>query len=163
MDRLDFNEEILKTIKKDTNTKIVLVDNLNPKSDKYADIIINAIVGSNFNNKKFLDKNIDTKYFYGPKYLFLRDEFLTLKNQNKILRTKIENILLIFGGSDPANLTSKVLEKLYKNDEITLDVVIGPKYNHSIIDDISNKFTNENFNIHREPENIGEMMFNTDL
>ena len=43
-------------------------------------IIINAIVGSNFNNKKFLDKNIDTQYFYGPKYLFLRDEFLTLKN-----------------------------------------------------------------------------------
>ena len=29
MDRLDFNEEILKTIKKDTNTKIVLVENSN--------------------------------------------------------------------------------------------------------------------------------------
>ena len=36
IDRLDFNEEILKTIKKDSNTKIVIVDNLNPKSDKYA-------------------------------------------------------------------------------------------------------------------------------
>ena len=92
----------------------------------------------------------------------MRDEFLTLNKQKKRLRSKIENILLIFGGSDPANLTSKVLSKLYKNDKLTLDVVIGPKYNHSIIDEISNKFTGENLNIYREPENIGEMMFNND-
>ena len=102
IDRMDFEKSVLKTIKKDLNPKIVIMDNINPEWDECADILINAIARSNFNNKKLFDKNIDTTYFYGPKYLILRDEFNEFKNMHKKLKHKIENILLIFGGSDPS-------------------------------------------------------------
>ncbi len=163
IERLDFEEDILKTIKKDLNIKIVVMDNLNQENDKYADIIINAVVRSKFKNSTFFDKNIGTEYFYGPKYLVLRDEFNKFKNMYKELRHKIENILIIFGGSDPSNLTSQVLKKLNENDEITLDVVIGPKFKPSILDELSSKYIGKNLNIHHEPKNIAELMYNADI
>ena len=162
IDKLDFKDDILRIIANELNIKIVIVDNLNSKNDKYADILINALVTNNFINKNFFDENINTEYFCGPKYLILRDEFITFKNKVKIVRRKIENILLIFGGSDPSDLTSKVLEKWPENLDIIIDVVIGPKFRHSILDEISN-YEDIRLNVYNQPNNIAELMYNADL
>ena len=63
IDGMDFEEDILKNLKKELNSNIVMVGNLKPEYDKYADIIINAIVRSKFNNNTFFDKNIGTTVF----------------------------------------------------------------------------------------------------
>ena len=108
IDKLDFEISILKILKE--MVKIVTVDNINSEHDKYVDIVIN-LVKSKFININHLDEHIKTKYYCGPKYLFLRDEF-DIFREKKDLKPKIEDILLIFGGSDPSNLTTRVLEKL---------------------------------------------------
>ena len=61
------------------------------------------------------------------------------------------------------NLTSKVLEILNENDKVTIDVVIGLKYQASIMDEPSIIYSDERLNIHHEPRNIAELMFNADL
>jgi spore coat polysaccharide biosynthesis protein SpsF len=162
IDNVYFKERVLKEIKERVNAKIVIVDNLNPINDKYADIVLNNLVRSNFNNKTFFDKNINTMYFCGPKYLILRDEFNISRKKKKNLKPKIDDILLIFGGSDPSNLTSRVLEKL--NNKVTVNVVLGPEFKHfDDLDKILKKHKNKNVKIYNKPENIAELMYKADL
>jgi spore coat polysaccharide biosynthesis protein SpsF len=160
IDNLDFNEEILKKIKDTVNARVVMVDNLTPKIDRYADIVM-SLVRSNFSNKHIYNSNIDTMYLCGPKYLILRDEFDVFKNK-KDLKPKIEDILLIFGGSDPSNHTSNVLEKL--SDDIRVNIVLGPEFKYfDDLDRILMKKQKSNVIVHREPENVAELMYNADL
>ncbi len=158
IDNLDYNENILKKIK--NTVKIVIVDNVTSKNNVYADIVIN-LVGSNFVNKNFFDKNINTQFFCGPKYLMLRDEFDTLRKK-KDLKPEIEDILLIFGGSDPSNHTSRVLEKLSSN--IRVNIVLGPEFkDFEDLNQTLEKHGNKNVTIHNQPDNVAELMYNADL
>ncbi len=160
IDNLDFKEEILKQINDTVNARMVMVDNLTPKNDKYADIVM-SLVRSNFSNKNIYNNTIDTMYFCGPKYLILRDEFDIFKDK-KDLKPEIEDILLIFGGSDPSNHTSNVLEKL--NDDLRVDIVLGPEFKHfDDLDKILKKKPVDNVIVHKEPGNVAELMNNADL
>ena len=160
IDNLDFKEEILKQIKDTVNANVVMVDNLTPKNDGYADIVM-SLVRSNFSNKNIYNKNIETMYFCGPKYLILRDEFDIFKNK-KDLKPKIEDILLIFGGSDPSNHTTTVLKKL--SDDVRVNIVLGPEFKHfNDLDKILKKKPSDNVVIHKEPGNVAELMYNADL
>jgi len=160
IDNLNFKESILSMIKDTMDTKVVMVDNLTPKNDKYADVVL-SLVRSNFENKNCYNKNINTKYFCGPKYLILRDEFDSFKKK-KDLKPRIEDILLIFGGSDPSNHTSTVLKKLSNN--VRVNIVLGPEFKHfDDLDNVKKKIQNKNVIIHKEPKNVAELMYNTDL
>ena len=158
IDNLVFNENIIKKIK--DSMKIIIVDNITSKNNEYADIVI-SLVRSNFVNKNFFDKNIKTKFFCGPKYLMLRDEFDTLRKKEN-LKPEIEDILLIFGGSDPSNLSSRVLEKL--NENMRINIVLGPEFKHfDDLDQTLERHGNKNIIIHNQPDNIAELMYNADL
>ena len=160
IDNLDFKEKILKQINDTVNAKMVMVDNLTPKNDEYADIVM-SLVRSNFSNKNINNNNINTMYFCGPKYLILRDEFDIFKSK-KDLKPKIEDILLIFGGSDPSNHTSTVLEKL--NDDLRINIVLGPEFKHfDNLDKILKNKPADNVIVHKEPGNVAELMYNADL
>ena len=156
IDNLDFQEDILKEIK--DIAKIVLVDNLDTKINKYADIVMSLY--KTFVNKDYYNKTTDTKYFCGPKYLILRDEFDIFKNKND-LKPKVEDILLIFGGSDPSNHTSTVLEKL--SDDVRINIVLGPEFKYFDELDKIMKNKNNKVTIHNEPGNVAELMYNADL
>ena len=100
-------------------------------------------------------------YFCGPKYLILRNEFDIFKSK-KDLKPKIEDILLIFGGSDPSNHTSTVLEKL--NDDLRINIVLGPEFKHfDNLDKILKNKPADNVIVHKEPGNVAELMYNADL
>lgn len=160
IDNLDFNEEILKKINDTVNAKVVMVDNLTPKIDRYADIVM-SLVRSDFSNKHIYNSDIGTMYLCGPKYLILRDEFDVFQNR-KDLKPKIEDILLIFGGSDPSNHTTNVLERL--SDDVRVNIVLGPEFNYfDDLDKILMKKQNGNVTVYREPENVAELMYNADL
>ncbi len=157
IDNLDFEEDILKEIK--DQIKIVLVDNLDPKINKHADIVMSMY--KSFVNKNYHNNTTDTQYFCGPKYLLLRDEFYN-SPKKVLLKPKIEDILLIFGGSDPSNLTSKVLEKI--GDNYRINIVLGPEFNYyDVLYRIIDTYENNHVTINIEPDNIAELMYNADL
>lgn len=73
----------------------------------------------------------------GLKYLILRDEFRQYKfDRNTDIQCGHLKILLTFGGSDPSNLTEKVLlalDKIYRSNsngkqEIIIHVLLGKSY-----------------------------------
>lgn len=89
----------------------------NGEGAKYADAVINALYEQNI---------VNSKCYYGVKYYCLRDEFLIAKP--KEFKEKVENVLFLFGGTDPAGYTERmleVIENIPENLGITYQFVLG--------------------------------------
>ena len=83
IDKLNVELNFTKVLKEKLNIKkLILFDNLS-QANIYADVVVNAIIGSNFENRKYIDKITNTLYFYGPRYLILRKVFYKYKNKKK--------------------------------------------------------------------------------
>lgn len=85
---------------------------------KLADRVINAM---------YAETDGKSGIYGGPEYVCLRDEFYSAKPIE--IRENVKNVLVLFGGTDPSNLTLKVTGWLtrtgYKN---RITVVVGPGY-----------------------------------
>ncbi|MCR4685632.1 MAG: UDP-2,4-diacetamido-2,4,6-trideoxy-beta-L-altropyranose hydrolase [Lachnospiraceae bacterium] len=90
---------------------------------KYADAVINALYekGEKLHNE-----------YYGSKYFCIRDEFL--EEHPKEFSQTVENILVIFGGADPSDLTGRLYEicKVLhdKHPKINFHFLLGFAYPH---------------------------------
>lgn len=68
-----------------------------------------------------------TRCLLGPKYILLRPEFSEARRNLRQRDGVVRRILVFFGGSDPANLTGKVLQALehLQLSSLQVDVVVG--------------------------------------
>ena len=88
---------------------------------KYADAVINALYekGDKLHNE-----------YYGSKYFCIRDEFL--EEHPKEFEEKAENVLVIFGGADPSDLTGRlygICKKLHKeHPDVKFHFLLGFAY-----------------------------------
>lgn len=71
--------------------------------------------------------NSNTKLILGTKYVMLREEFRNLSSKN--IKTKINDIMLTVGGSDPFHLTDKILSWV-KDLDYNFHVVVGASFEH---------------------------------
>ncbi|MDF3820175.1 glycosyltransferase [Leptospira sp. 96542] len=70
------------------------------------------------------------KILVGPEYSLLRKPFRNHK-ESKFIDKKISRVLITMGGSDPLNLTSKIINQCSsKFPDLNLDVIIGPGFKH---------------------------------
>ena len=124
-DKLDVSPELAARIKHVLKIKLIIFTNLT-EANNFADIAIFADFGSNFKNIIHKDKVSGKVEFYGLKFWVLRPEFYALKKQGKIHKEVVKDIMLIFGGSDPANMSSFVLNELLQIDsEYNILLVLG--------------------------------------
>lgn len=117
-----------------------------------ADAVINAL---------YLDKNQHNRY-NGFKYFFLRDEFLTANP--KTFSDEVKNVLVMFGGSDPCNLTKKAYTALqniseeFPNMEFHIITGYGYRFKNEIKDDAEH-----NIFIHNDVKRVTTLMQEADL
>jgi len=166
IDKLDVAEQFAKEIKESLNSKLVIFTNLT-SANKFADIAVTADIGSQFQNIKFIDKKTNTLYYYGPKYWILRQEFYEFKKKEKCFADKVEKILLIFGGSDPSNLTSAVLSELLSlNYDFKIDIIVGAQYIYlDTVNQVLMQHPNKksHINLYNNVKNVAELMYSADL
>lgn len=165
-DKIDVEEALAKAIKEKLDSRLIIFTNLT-KANRFADVAVTADIGSRFENVRFVDEETQTVYFYGPKYWVLRPEFYEYQRRGKIGAARPERLLLMFGGSDPANLTSASLEQLlFLKRTFKLDVVLGAHFGHD--DDMSRLLRRyegkrANITVHRNISNVAELMYLADL
>jgi len=88
---------------------------------RHANLVFNPI----YSSKKNKSKN----QFFGPTYACIRDEFRILYNSKP--SAKKNQILITFGGSDPRNLTKRLLEILSGMKlKFKIIVIIGMAFSH---------------------------------
>ena len=120
---------------------------------KYADAVINALYekGEKLHNE-----------YYGSKYFCIRDEFL--EEEPREFSKEVKNILVIFGGADPSNLTSRMYEickKLHGEfEDINFHFLLGFAYPHKneIKDDPKN-----NIHVYIDVKRVSSYMNRMDL
>jgi spore coat polysaccharide biosynthesis predicted glycosyltransferase SpsG len=165
-DKLDVAEDLARDIKRSLNAHLVIFTNLT-RANRYADIAVTADIGSRFENISFFDEETKTLYFYGPKYWILKPAFYDYWRRGKQLAAVPKRILLIFGGSDPANLTSAALDQLLSLDKpYRLDVVLGAHYHHD--DDLRGVLQRHGargaeVTVYQNITNVAELMYEADL
>lgn len=165
-DKLDVSPTLAKKIKINLKTKLIIFSNLT-SANIYADISVIADYGSNFNNIVKKDKQTGRTSYNGPKYWILRPDFYETKKSGNKVNDIIENILLIFGGSDPSNYSTFVLEELISfNKKFKVNVVLGKGFNHnkefnSVVDNC--KSNSVEVTVLRNVSNIAQLMQKSDL
>jgi spore coat polysaccharide biosynthesis predicted glycosyltransferase SpsG len=165
-DKIDVDEGLAIEIKKQMRAALVIFTNLT-QANRHADLAITADIGSRFKNQCFTDERTNTRYYFGPKYWVLRPEFYEYKRGGKTPSKNPERVLLIFGGSDPANLTSAVLwQILAMKRTFQIDVVLGAQYYHDaslqqVLGDFPEKVAS--VAIYKDVRNVAELMFRADL
>lgn len=145
-DCLDTTEEYIKNLK-GVVPKVVTIEDMGSGA-KFADICINALY----------ENQTGENVVSGHKYVGLREEFLIAKTH--IPEKNVKNILVLFGGTDPSNLTKKVynIAKGYNNIQFTFITGIGYNANENGI--VSN---GKNIVVKSNVKTISEYMENSDL
>lgn len=116
----DYSTELQKN-----NIKCISIDILG-KIKLKSNIIINRTTIT----KRFqqYDKNLPTKYYLGPQYVPLRQEFIGLNQQPREVNQRIKSALLCFGGGDEFNLSARVAWILSKFPGIKTTIVLGATF-----------------------------------
>lgn len=117
-----------------------------------ADVVFDALYEHDIN-----EPNI----FTGHKYYILKDEFYF--QTEKIITNKVENVLITFGGTDPNNLSQKVLDAILNtNYNGRINVILGLGY--SDVEGLVAQYeSNPMVQIYQNVSNISEFMFKADL
>jgi len=122
LDVLDTSREYVQLLKK-LKTKIISFDD--HSEAKY-------LVDLRFN---ILEPGIELSapnLFEGPEYVTLHPVYTIYHQRKKEIRKQANRILITFGGSDPKNLTNKVLKALEKSDRtLKLDIIVGFAFSYS--------------------------------
>lgn len=109
-------------------------------------------------------KKEGSKYLLGPKFFPIREEFLRV-NKNKTPKEDVETILVTMGGSDPKEITIKVVEALSNiNLKVHLTIVLGSLSQISI-EQVKSLLINYggSFQVIKDVENMAELMKNSQL
>jgi len=107
--------------------------------------------------------NKDGKLFLGPKYYILNPSFKEYENYERSFRKRAKNILITMGGSDPKNLTTKIVKSIIKLKDIHLNVVLGKLYEYyGEIESLKNNFKDK-ISIYKNIDNMPEMMAKNEI
>ena len=118
-DILDTSAEYMRMVTKYVN-RVINFEDVGPGA-KYADAVINALYEKG--------EKLHSEY-YGSKYFCIRDEFL--EEHPKKFSEKAENVLVIFGGADPSDLTARlygICKRLHKDHpDVKFHFLLGFAY-----------------------------------
>ena len=172
-DKIDVREELARQIRADLPSRLVIFTNLTSANlhahmvvlQRAADLGIDA--ARRFKNEAFTDEALGTRYFYGPRYWVLRPEFHAYRQLGKTLCFPPRRILLAFGGSDPTNLTSVVLDILLSTQPAySIDAILGRQFAHQDeLERVLERHPERRHTValHRNVNNVAELMYQADL
>ena len=148
-DCLDTSKEYIQTLKT-LAPRVVTFEDLG-EGAALADATINALY-----------ETPDTRenQYSGEKYIVLRDEFVLA--DPIAIREKVSNVFVMFGGTDPSNLTQRVYrlaQKYADVPDLTFTFVAGVSYDcaaHGIMDA-------KNIRVYQEVKRVTDLMKQADM
>jgi UDP-2,4-diacetamido-2,4,6-trideoxy-beta-L-altropyranose hydrolase len=109
VDGYQFNGEYQKKLK-EAGFKILFFDDYGHCNYYYADLVLNQNFGAN--QELYKNRENYTKLLLGSDYTLLRKEFLSWQKWEREIKPYANKILITMGGSDPDNVTLKVIQSL---------------------------------------------------
>lgn len=124
VDGYQFSSEYQQVLKA-AGFKVVFLDDYGHAEHYSADLVLNQNLSAS--EKLYSDRDPQTQLLLGPKYALLRREFSSWVDWEKIVEPESRQLLVLMGGSDPSNITVRVLEALSRRafDFLAAKIIVG--------------------------------------
>jgi UDP-2,4-diacetamido-2,4,6-trideoxy-beta-L-altropyranose hydrolase len=124
LDGYQFQASFQETVK-NAGLKLLVIDDYGHASQYWADLILNQ--NTQATEDVYRNRASYCRLLLGPKYALLRREFLQWQAWKREISRCAKTMVVIMGGSDPANVSLKVLKalRLLRKDTLETRLVIG--------------------------------------
>ncbi len=146
---------------KQAGVKVLQVDDFGGLTRYAADFVLNQNLG--VTAAWYPQKTENTRLLLGTRYVQLRGEFLQQKTTERDPEKEQLSILVTLGGSDPDNVTAKVIEALQLISGVEATVVVGGSNPHWEELQASVKKDAAKIRLIRNASNMPELMATADL
>jgi UDP-2,4-diacetamido-2,4,6-trideoxy-beta-L-altropyranose hydrolase len=156
LDGYHFGSAYQKMIK-DYGLNLLFIDDNGHSDHYYADIILNQNLHAD--ERLYRKRETYTRLLLGTKYILLRREFLRWQGLKRDNFGDPHNILVTLGGSDPFNVTLRVIDALdMLNNDLESIVISGASNPH--YRDLLNKIkkTKSNIKLESDVQDISKIM-----
>jgi len=128
LDGYHFESDYQKQVK-DAGYKLLVIDDMAHLPNYYADIVLNQNIHA---SELYYSGEVYTKLLLGTKYVLLRREFLSWRGWKREVPELARKVLITLGGSDPDNVTLKIIQALQQVEVDGLEAVVvaGPVNPH---------------------------------
>jgi UDP-2,4-diacetamido-2,4,6-trideoxy-beta-L-altropyranose hydrolase len=115
---------------KNAGYRLLVWDDNGRSEHYYADLILNQNIHAQ--ESLYREKEPFTKLLLGTSYAILRREFWSWRNWEREIAERAKKVLVTMGGSDPDNVTLKVVEALKEigDENLQIIVVVGGSNPH---------------------------------
>lgn len=157
VDGYQFKSDYQRAIKND-GCRLLFFDDYGHCDHYFADLVLNQNLHANENI--YAAREPHTRLLMGPKYCLLRREFRAWREWKRKIAPAARKILVTMGGSDPGNITARVMTALQIADVqgIQAAILVGGSNPHfSELQTIASHFDFP-LQIHRDATNVAELM-----
>jgi UDP-2,4-diacetamido-2,4,6-trideoxy-beta-L-altropyranose hydrolase len=120
---LDYQQVI-----KAAGLRLLLLDDYGHAKEYVADLVLNQNISADA--ALYARRAPYTRLLLGTRYALLREEFLRWRDWKRGIPAVARKVLVTLGGSDPDNVTGKVIQALKQFSEIETKVVVGGSNPH---------------------------------
>jgi UDP-2,4-diacetamido-2,4,6-trideoxy-beta-L-altropyranose hydrolase len=143
---------------KQNGSKILLIDDMGQCSHYFADLVLNQNLHAS--EKSYRNRENHTRLLLGTRFAMLRREFLPWRNWVREFDPARRRVLVTMGGSDPDNVTERVIESLQRLDVNGLEarVLIGNSNPHSAALERAAERSPKTICLIKDARNVPELM-----
>lgn len=137
--------------------RLLVIDDTAHLERYHTDVLLNQNIGA---ERLTYRHDPDTVTLLGTKYALLRSEFLTWRAWRREIPHVARKVMVTLGGSDPENVTSKVMKALQLVDVPRLDavIVVGPQNPHYRDLTAAARASRVSVRVMQDPGNMPELM-----
>lgn len=151
------------------NTEITYMKKLKEKCEKvinFEDLGEGRFLADMVFNDIYSQKNELVNHYYGSEYYCLREEFILA--EPKAMCEEVKNILILFGGTDPCDITQRILkiicnEEVYRGIKFTFILGLGYPHSEEIQKFLLNNKCTSDIEVLVDVKNISKYMEKADL
>ena len=113
---------------RDAGLKVLFIDDNGAAPPYSADVVLNQNLHAR--EDLYRERAPHTRLLLGPRYTLMRREFRFWRKRKFEIAPRARRILVTMGGSDPENVTEKILRILLTEPDLELTVVVGGSNPH---------------------------------
>jgi UDP-2,4-diacetamido-2,4,6-trideoxy-beta-L-altropyranose hydrolase len=138
--------------------KVLFLDDYGHAQHYSADLVLNQNLGADAS--LYASRELYTQVLLGPRYCLLRREFAAWRDWKREIPQAGRRVLVTMGGSDPENLTARVMQALALagTDNLEATVVVGGSSPHSDSLEAADAQRGKTIRVRRDVKNIAELM-----
>ena len=113
---------------KSRGLKVLFIDDNGHAGHYSADLVLNQ--NAHAREDFYPRRDASTQLLLGPRFAMLRREFTSWRGWNREISAVARRVLVTMGGSDPDNITERVVEAILSEDDFEVTIVAGGSNPH---------------------------------